>query len=171
MGMWMFLLHMYLHFCVYVPVLHNGWGCAPSLLQPSRGFLGSCAQRPLQVCVRLYSCIHFFMFHSVSNFSWYCLDSTEVPSPRILQPHRSKIRAVKGKEFCHLSYSFWVFMKVAHQSWILLSVWTRGLPGLHLQCCWVCGQIILFWCWLGTTIFNKQDVLFVIHRRAVDYWM
>lgn len=72
------------------------------------------------VCVRLSSCIqHFFMFQSVSNFSWYCPDSTEVPSPRILQPHRSKIRAVPGKESCHLSLFLFFEWPINHgYSWV-----------------------------------------------------
>ncbi|KAM9498549.1 uncharacterized protein ACWYII_001922 isoform 1-T1 [Salvelinus alpinus] len=70
MGMWMFLLHMYLHFC-------------------------ACVTQWLRVCS--ISSTAFMCFFGVLR-SEATADSTEVPSPRILQPHRSKIRAVPGEK-------------------------------------------------------------------------
>lgn len=104
-----FLLHVYLHFCVCVPVTQRLRVCSISSLQLSWDFSGSCPQRSLQVCVCLSACLQdFSTFHNVSNINCYCLDNTQVPSPRIIQPIRSRIGAVLGKEFCYLT----VFIKM-----------------------------------------------------------
>lgn len=50
------------------------------------------------MCVSVSACLHdFSTFQNVSNVNCYCLDNTEVPSPRIIQPIRSRIGAVLGK--------------------------------------------------------------------------
>lgn len=99
--------------CIYISVsvclLRKGLGCALSLHYSFHGIFLGPALRGLYRCVCVSACLHdFSTFHNVSNINCYCLDNTQVPSPRIIQPIRSRIGAVLGKEFCYLT----VFIKM-----------------------------------------------------------